>query len=88
MSWARRGTVEAEQLFHREAEGVLLVHRRDIIEPVEIRDRLLVGLVFDQLFGAAMEQPDMRIDAVDHLAVEFQHEAQHAVGRRDAAGRN
>ena len=73
---------EAEQLFGRQAEGVLLVHRRDIVEPVEIRDRLQIGLVLDQLLGAAMEQPDMRVDALDHLAVELQHQAQHAVRRR------
>ena len=82
MSWPRRGTVDAEQLLDREAEGVLLVHRRDVVEPVEIRDRLQVGLVLDQLLGAAMQQPDMRIDALDHLAVELQHQAQHAVRRR------
>ena len=61
---------------------MLLVDRRDIVEPVEIRDRLQIGLVLDQLFGAAMQKPDMRIDALDHLAVEFEHEAQHAVRRR------
>ena len=82
MSWARRGTVEAEQLLGREAEGVLLVHRRDVIEPVEIGDRLRIGLVLDQLLGAAVQQPDMRIDALDDLAVELQHQAQHAVRRR------
>ena len=64
------------------AEGMLLVHRRDIVEPVEIADRLQIGLVLDQLLGAAMQQADMRIDALDNLAVEFQHQAQHAVGRR------
>ena len=73
---------EAEQLFRREAERVLLIHRRDIIEPVEIRDRLQIGLLLDQLFGAAMQQADMRIDALDHFAIELEHEAQHAVGRR------
>ncbi len=61
---------------------MLLVHRRDIIEPVEIRDRLQIGLLLDQLFGAAMQQADMRIDALDDLAVELQHETQHAVRRR------
>ena len=61
---------------------MLLIHRRDIIEPVEIRDRLQIGLVLDQLFGAAMQKSDMRIDALDNFAVEFEHEAQHAVGRR------
>ena len=82
MSWPRRGTVDAEQLLDRQAEGVLLVHRRDIVEPVEIRDRLQIGLVLDQLLGAAMQQADMRIDALDDLAVELQHQAQHAVRRR------
>ena len=61
---------------------MLLVHRRDIVEPVEIRDRLQIGLVLDQLFGAAMQQADMRIDAGDDLAVELQHQAQHAVRGR------
>ena len=72
----------AEQLFRRETERMLLVHRRDIIEPVEIRDRLQVGLVLDQLLGAAMQQPDMRIDARDDFAVELEHEAQNAMRRR------
>ena len=61
---------------------MLLVHRRDVVEPVEIGDRLQIGLVLDQLLGAAMQQADMRIDALDDLAVELQHEAQHAMRRR------
>ncbi len=61
---------------------MLLVHRRDIVEPVEIRDRLQIGLVLDQLLGAAMQKTDMRIDARDHLAVQFQDETQHAMRGR------
>jgi hypothetical protein len=61
---------------------MLLVHRRDIIEPIEITDRLHIGLMFDQFFSAAVEQPNMRIDALDNLAVEFQDEAQNAMRRR------
>ena len=64
----------ADELLDRERIGMLLVHRRDIVEPVEIRQRLEIGLVLDQLLGAAMQQADMRIDAVDHLAVELEHE--------------
>ena len=79
---AALGKLDAQQLFHRQAEGVLLIHRRDIIEPVEIGHRLHIGLVLDQLFGAAVQQPDMRIDALDDLAVEFQHQAQHAMRGR------
>ena len=73
---------EAEQLLGRETEGMLLVHRRDIVEPVEIRDRLQVGLRLDQLLGAAMQQPDVRVDTLDDLAVDFEHQTQHAVRRR------
>ena len=29
-----------------------------------------------------MQQPDVRIGALDHLAVELQHQPQHAVRRR------
>ena len=73
---------DPQQLLGGEAEGVLLVHRRDVVEPVEVADGLQVGLVLDQLLGAAMEQADVRIDALDHLAVELEHEAQHAVRGR------
>ena len=73
---------EPEQLLRREAEGVLLVHRRDVIEPVEIRDRLQIGLVLDQLLGAAVQEADVRIDALDDLAVELHHEAQNPMRRR------
>jgi hypothetical protein len=73
---------DAKQLFGREAERVLLVHRRDVIEPVEIRDRLQVGLLLDQLFRATMQEADMRIDTLDDFAVQLQHEAQHAMRGR------
>src|SRR5258705_452903 len=79
---AAPGHGQAEQLFGREAEGVLLVHRRQVVEPIEIGDRLWIGLVLDQLLGAAMQQPEMRVDALDDLAVELQHQAQHAMRRR------
>ena len=74
--------LDAEQLLGGEAERVLLVHRRDVVEPVEIGDRLQIGLVLDQLLGAAVQEADMRIDPLDHLAVELQHQAQHPVRRR------
>ena len=85
---AALGHLEAEQLLDAKREGVLLVHRRDIVEPVEIGHRLQVGLVLDQLLGAAMQEPDMRIGALDDLAVHLQHEAQARRGPPDAAARN
>ena len=74
--------LDPEQLFDRQAERVLLIHRRDVVEPVEIRHRLQVGLVLDQLFGAAVEQADMGIDALHHFAIELEHQTKHAVRGR------
>jgi hypothetical protein len=82
MALTPSGNRDAEQLFGRQAERVFLIHRRDIVEPVEIWQRLQIGFVLDKLFSAAMEQADVRIDALDHLAVELQDQAQHAVCRR------
>ena len=61
---------------------MFLIHRRDIVEPVEVRQRLKIGFVFDQLFRTAMEQADMGVDPPHHLAVQFQHKTQHPMCRR------
>ncbi len=76
------GHGDADQLLDGERIRMFLIHRRDVIEPVEIGQRLEIGLVLDQLLGAAMEQADMRVDPLNHLAVELEHQAEHAVGRR------
>ena len=72
----------AGELLDGQAERVLLVHRRDVIQPIEIRDRLQVRFVLHQLFGAAVQQADMRIDALDDLTVELENQTQHAVRSR------
>src|SRR5712672_3079356 len=76
------GHRDAEQLLGCQTERVFLVHRRDIIEPVEIGQRLQIGLVLDQLLGPAVQKTDMRVDALDDLTVELQYETQYAVSRR------
>ncbi len=73
---------DSEQPLGRQREGMLLVHRRDVVEAVEIGDCLEIGLVFDELLGAAVEKPDMGIDAHHDLAVELEHETQNPVRRR------
>ena len=55
---------------------------RDVVEPVEIGDRLQIGPDLDELLGAAMQQADMRVGALDHLAVHLEQQAQHAVRGR------
>ena len=61
---------------------MLLIHRGDVIEPVEIRNCLQIGLLLDQFLGAAMQKADMRIDARHDFAIELQHQAQNAMRRR------
>ena len=60
---------------------MLLSHHRDIVETVEIGQRLEIGLVLDQLLGTAVQQPDMGIGALDDLAVHLENQAQHAMRR-------
>ena len=66
----------------RQRVRVLLIHRRDIVEPIEIGHVLQVCPRLHEFFGAAMQQADMRVDPLDHLAVELEHQAQHAMRRR------
>ena len=66
---AALGHLDAEKALHGKREGMLLIYRRDVIEPIEIRHRLQIGLVLDQLLGAAMQEADVRIDPLDHLPV-------------------
>src|SRR4029077_19667521 len=72
---------DAQESFRRQTEGVLLVHRGHVVEPIEVRNRLQVGLVLDQLLSAAVQEPDVRITPLDHLAVKLEYEPQHAVCR-------
>jgi hypothetical protein len=79
---AAPGHLKAQKLLGGEHERMLLIHRRYIVEPIEIAERLQIGLVLDQLLSAAVQKADMRIDALDDLAVQFQDQAQHAVRGR------
>ena len=54
---------------------MFLTQRGAVIETVKIRQRLQIRLVLDQLFGAAMQQADMGINALDNLAVQFHNHA-------------
>src|SRR5262249_38612520 len=76
------GHSRAKRRLNGETKRIPLEKRPKIIQPFKISHRLQIGLVFDQLFRAAMQKPNMRIDSLDHLAVEFQNQPQHAVRRR------
>ena len=61
---------------------MLVAHHRHIVETVHVGQRLDVGLVLGQLFSGTVQQADVRVGTLDHFAVQLQHQAQHAVGRR------
>src|SRR5262245_10497077 len=73
------GHLQLEEFLAGKAERMLLVHRRHIIEAIEIADGLQIGLVLNQLLSTAVKQTDVWIDAVHDLAVELQHPPQHTV---------
>ena len=74
--------LDTEQLLDRHHVGVLVAHHGGVVEPVHIRHCLDEGPVLGELLRGAMQQPDVRVGALDHLAVEFQHQPQHAVRGR------
>ena len=74
--------VDPEQLLDGQHVGVLVAHHRHVVQAVHVGHRLDVGLLLGELLGGPVQQADMRIGALDHLAIELQHQAQHAVRRR------
>ncbi len=72
----------SEEFLLGQRKGMLLIHRTDIVQTIEIRHRLHIGFLLHQLFGAAVEQSDMRINSLHDLSVELQHKAQNAMGGR------
>ena len=82
MYCARTRHVDAGELLDRQAVRVLVAHHRHVVEPVHVRQRLDVRPRLGQLLGRAVQEPDVRVGALDHLAVELEHEPQHAVRRR------
>ena len=73
--------LDVEQLLERHDAGPFAEEGADVLEGVEIADRLVVVGVLAQLLDAAVEVAEDRIEVDDLLAVELEHDAQHAVGR-------
>ena len=74
--------LDAQQLLDRQHVSVLVAHHGHVVEPVHVADRLVEGLGFSEFFGRPVQQPDVGVGAHHGLAVQFQHQAQHAMGRR------
>ena len=79
---ARRGTSTSSSFSNAMTAGPLAEQRADVLERVEVADRLVVVGVLAQLLDAAMEVAEDRVEVDDLLAVELEHDPEHAVGRR------
>ncbi len=78
---ARRGTPDVQQLLEGHDPRPLAEQRADVLERVEVADRLVVVGVLAQLLDAAMEVAEHRVEVDDLLAVELEDDPEHAVGR-------
>jgi hypothetical protein len=84
MYWQRGGSfvVDAEKFFNRERVSDVVRQRREVIQPIRVRDELGVGHVLGDFFVAAMQITHVRIGLGDDFAIQLQHDAQHAVRGR------
>ena len=74
--------LNAHQFFDGQAVSVLVGHHGHIVQAVHVRQGLNVGFGFGQLFGGTVQQTNVRIGTLHNLAIELEHQAQNAVGRR------
>ena len=78
--WARSGA-STPHSFSNGQHAAEVVHRRgDVVGAVGPGDHLGVAVMLAQLLGAPVQVADDRVAIDDQLAVELQHDAQHAVG--------
>lgn len=73
------GNLDVQQLLNSQGEALLVGHHGNIVQTVEVRQRLEVCLVLDQLLGTAVQQTDVGVGAHNLLSVQFQNQAQHTV---------
>jgi hypothetical protein len=71
--------LDVQELLDGQGETLLIGHHGDVVETVEVGERLEVGLVLDELLGAAVQQTDMGIGANNLLAIDLENQTQHAV---------
>ena len=79
---AARRHLDAEQLLHGQREADVGRQRAEVVHAVRVGDELQVGAVLGDLLHSAVQIAQMRDALDDALAVELEHQPQHAVGRR------
>ena len=67
------GRADVEELFYGQTKGMLLVHWRDIVQSIEIRKRLKIGLVLDQFLCAPVQKSDMGVRSDHDLPIKLQY---------------
>jgi len=73
---------DSEQLFHGNAEALVVGRRRHVVHPVGVRNALREIHGLEKFFGAAVEVADDRFRLHDLFTVELHLDPQHAVSRR------
>jgi hypothetical protein len=76
------GELNVKQLLDGQSKALLVGHHGNVIQSIEVRQGLHIGLVLNQFLGTTVKQTDVRIGANDLLAIEFQNQSQHTVGSR------
>ncbi len=74
--------LDTKQLLDCQAVGMLVRHRRNIVQTIHIRNGLHPGTGFGELLGGPVQQTDVRVGALNDFTVQFEHETQYPVGRR------
>lgn len=74
--------LDVQQLLDGQGKALLVRHHGNVIQSVEVRQGLHVGLIFDQLLGTTMKQTDVGVRADNLLAIELQNQPKHTVSSR------
>merc|ERR550534_2937446 len=71
--------INIQKLLHCQAVALLIAHHAHIVQTVKVRQSLHVGLVFNQLLCASVQQPDVRVSLGHRLSVKLEHEPQYTM---------
>jgi hypothetical protein len=74
------GDLDAQQLFHRQAEAEVVHFPGQVVHPVHQGQALVIGAVLAHLLNAAVEKTDVRVGALDELAVQLHQDPKDPVG--------
>ncbi len=74
--------LQPQQLFDRQRIRHVVGHRREVVDAIRQRHHLLIELRLARLLDAGMQIANIRRQRNHRLAIDLQHQPQHAMGRR------